>query len=158
MGARRPIITLAEERFAAAMVRADISYRYEPRQFNMWADSHIKVRGFRPDFFLPEAGLYVEIGPKHHKRHKLAMMRRCFPNVRVVVIDNDLLVKRFRVGQEQRSRSVVERIRPETLMSWLWEMWTEQEYAVDKYEQERRVARDRAMAPRAPAVPSMRHQ
>lgn len=143
MGARRPLVTVAEEHFAAALVRAGLGYRYEPRQFNMHADQRPRVRGFRPDFFIPELSLYVEVGPVRHKRPKLGMMRRCFPNVRVLVVDNAEALR-------------LDSMPGADVEAWMWERWAEQEYHSAKFIGERRYARERAMRPRHPSAPSAR--
>jgi hypothetical protein len=63
----------------------DIQWGYEPTSFTS------PECGFRPDLYLPEIHMYVEISASlrrkaRHKRTKLGMMSRHHPDVKVVVL------------------------------------------------------------------------
>lgn len=64
-----------------------VSWTPEPVHFDLSGD-----KGFRPDFYLPELDLFVELTQddvEAKKRCKLADMATLHPNVRVIALDGD---------------------------------------------------------------------
>ena len=81
------------ERFFAELLDAHgVAWEYEPVEFVLsWSDDLRPTCGFRPDFFLPEHGLFIElttlrqslVTPKNRKVRRLAEL---YPDVRVKVL------------------------------------------------------------------------
>ncbi len=68
-----------------AFADASLKVRYEPKVFRSRGTHKV---GFRPDFYLPEVDLYVEVGIYERKKSKARMMRQHHPDVRLLIIDN----------------------------------------------------------------------
>ncbi|MFQ5554082.1 MAG: hypothetical protein ACE5GC_01765 [Acidimicrobiia bacterium] len=65
----------------------DIAWEYEPREFALkWNDSGHPTKFFRPDFYLPEEDLFIEITTMNQKlvtkkNGKLRRVRELYPEV-----------------------------------------------------------------------------
>lgn len=82
--------TETEEAFARLLTALDIAWEYEPEEFVLEIDDAGKTKtAFRPDFYLPELGFYIELTmQKSHsvKNRKLRLMAEKHPNVRVKLL------------------------------------------------------------------------
>jgi hypothetical protein len=86
----------AEESFAKLLDVLGIPWAYEPTAFDLETDEEGKITfGFRPDFYLPDRDLYIELTLRRdlaRKNRQLRYMQERFPNVRVVLLGRkDLL-------------------------------------------------------------------
>src|SRR4051794_21058893 len=81
----------AEAEFARLLDFYGIEWQYEPRAFPLeWQDGRI-VRMFRPDFYLPEYDLYIEITVMkqalvRRKNRKLRKLRELYPDVQIKLL------------------------------------------------------------------------
>lgn len=82
-----------------------VAFEYEPVEFVLaWDGSGRPCSAFRPDFYLPEHDLFLELttlrqGLVTHKHRKLRRLAELYPEVRV-----KLLYRRDLAGLELRSR------------------------------------------------------
>jgi hypoxanthine phosphoribosyltransferase len=87
--------TPTEEAFAKLLDALGISWQYEPREFPLEEKPDGKVKtAFRPDFYLPELDLYVELTMMRTmtaKNRKMRLMSERYPDVRVVLLGKNLL-------------------------------------------------------------------
>jgi hypoxanthine phosphoribosyltransferase len=81
-----------------------VPWEYEPRSFPLeWDEDGRVVEAFKPDFFLPEQNLYVEITVMKQslvtrKNRKIRKVRELYPDVRVKLFyrrDIERLAQRF---------------------------------------------------------------
>jgi hypothetical protein len=78
-----------EEAFARILDYYGVKWEYEPRTFPLEHDQRGNVTvAFKPDFYLPEQNLYVELTtlrPKliQRKNRKLKLMKELYPEVNV---------------------------------------------------------------------------
>lgn len=69
-----------------------VSWRYEPVEFPLvWDDRGHAVRGFRPDFYLPDLRLFVELTVSDQrlvtkKNQKVRAFRTLYPELEIVVV------------------------------------------------------------------------
>ena len=69
----------------------DITWEYEPRQFALtWSDAGHPTTFFRPDFFLPDEDLFIEITTMNQKlvtkkNRKVRRLREVHPDIRCKV-------------------------------------------------------------------------
>ncbi len=67
-------------------------WEYEPVEFPLkWDERGAPVAGFRPDFWLPDRGLFVELTTADQrlvtrKNGKVRRMRELYPEVEVLVV------------------------------------------------------------------------
>ena len=106
----RPMVDFAhpsERVLANLMTLYGVSWRYEPVEFPLaWDDSGRAVRGFRPDFYLPEHRLFVELTVSDQrlvtkKNQKVRAFRALYPELEIVVVyqrDFVALLKRHALG------------------------------------------------------------
>ena len=100
----------SEELFAQMMDFYGIDWQYEPRTFPVeWDGAGNVVEAFKPDFYLPEMDLYVELtfmkqSLVRHKNRKLKRMKELYPEVNVrVFYQKDIEDLIFKLGgQNQR--------------------------------------------------------
>jgi len=65
----------------------DVEWEYEPREFAIKFDHDGKpMKSFRPDFYLPDEGVYIEITTMSQKlvtkkNKKLRLLRELYPDV-----------------------------------------------------------------------------
>lgn len=82
----------SERLFAALLDVHGIRWEYEPVQFALrWADDGTPNAGFRPDFWLPDQGCFVELTTADQrlvtrKNAKVRRLRELYPEVDVVVV------------------------------------------------------------------------
>ncbi len=82
----------SERLFAALLDAHDIRWEYEPVEFALrWDRAGTPVAGFRPDFWLPDQGCFVELTTADQrlvtrKNAKIRRMRELYPEVDVVVV------------------------------------------------------------------------
>lgn len=83
----------SEEDFAALLDFYRIRWQYEPRTFVLREDANGKVEvGFRPDFYLPDYDLFVEVTTKKphlmdRKLRQVEALRQQFPEIRLELLD-----------------------------------------------------------------------
>jgi hypothetical protein len=100
---RHPFSHPAEEAFATILDYYGVEWEYEPRTFPLERDELGNItEAFRPDFYLPQQNLYVELTtlrPKlsTKKNYKIRRMKELYPEVNVKLFKRkemrDLLVK-----------------------------------------------------------------
>lgn len=82
----------SERTFAALLDMHDVRWEYEPVEFTLrWDDDGLPAGGFRPDFWLPDLGCFVELTTADQrlvtrKNAKVRRMRALYPEVTVVVL------------------------------------------------------------------------
>jgi hypothetical protein len=82
----------SEQLFAALLDLAGQRWEYEPVEFPLrWDDSGTPVAGFRPDFYLPDRGLFIELTTADQrlvtrKNGKVRRMRELYPEVPIVIV------------------------------------------------------------------------
>ena len=83
-----------------------VPWEYEPTTFVLEEDEHGRVvEAFKPDFYLPEQDLYVEVTVMKQslvtrKNRKLRKLRQRYPDVRVKLFykrDVERLAERYRL-------------------------------------------------------------
>ena len=96
----------SEELFAQMMDFYGIDWQYEPRTFPVeWDHSGNVVEAFKPDFYLPEMDLYVELtfmkqSLVRHKNRKLKRMKEIYPEVNIrVFYQKDIEDLIFKLGK-----------------------------------------------------------
>lgn len=94
----RPLIDLirfaheSERRFARVLDFYDVPWEYEPVEFSLqWDTNGRTVAGFRPDFWLPEQRLFVEVTTLNQrlvtkKNRKVRRMGELYPEVRIKIL------------------------------------------------------------------------
>ncbi len=81
-----------ERFFAELLDYYGISWEYEPVEFVLsWSDDGLPTGGFRPDFYLPEHDLFIELTTLRQdlvteKNRKVRQLARLYPRVRVKVL------------------------------------------------------------------------
>jgi hypothetical protein len=117
-GATRPAdqITFAhnsERQFARLLDFYRVEWDYEPTAFPIeWDAAGRPVQQFRPDFFLPGFGLYIEITTLNQrlvtkKNRKVRRLRELYPDVRIKVLyQRDYLSLLAKYGLEPPSQMV----------------------------------------------------
>ncbi len=95
-----------EAEFARLLDFYRIAWRYEPTAFPLARQGNRVTEAFRPDFYLPEQDLYVELTTMRQrlidrKHRKLRHFRELYPNIDVVLLsrqDFSGLLGRFGYG------------------------------------------------------------
>jgi hypothetical protein len=117
-GATRPadLITFAhnsERQFARLLDFYRVEWEYEPTAFPIeWDAAGRPVQQFRPDFYLPSFGLYIEITTLNQrlvtkKNRKVRRLRELYPQVRIKVLyQRDYLSLLAKYGLEPPSQMV----------------------------------------------------
>ncbi len=92
---RSPAVDFAhpsERVLANLMTLYGVSWRYEPVEFPLaWDDHGHAIRGFRPDFYLPDYRLFVELTVSDQrlvtkKNQKVRAFRSLYPELEIVVV------------------------------------------------------------------------
>ena len=93
----------AEEIFARILDFYGIEWQYEPRSFPLhWDEKGNVTEAFRPDFYLPQQDLYIELTTlrprlSNHKNRKLRRMKELYPEINIKLFKRremrDLMVK-----------------------------------------------------------------
>jgi hypothetical protein len=82
----------SERLFAALLDLHSVRWEYEPVEFALrWDDEGTPSGGFRPDFWLPDLGYFVELTTADQrlvtrKNAKVRRMRDLYPEVQVLVL------------------------------------------------------------------------
>jgi hypothetical protein len=82
----------SERMFAGLLDLYGVSWRYEPFEFPLaWDDAGRPTKAFRPDFYLPEHSILVELTVADQrlvtrKNAKVRRMRELYPELRVAVV------------------------------------------------------------------------
>jgi hypothetical protein len=117
-GATRPAdqITFAhnsERQFARLLDFYRVEWEYEPTAFPIeWNGAGQPVQHFRPDFYLPRFGLFIEITTLNQrlvtkKNRKVRRLRELYPEVRIKVLyQRDYLSLLAKYGLEPPSQMV----------------------------------------------------
>jgi hypothetical protein len=118
-GATRPAdqITFAhnsERQFARLLDFYRVEWEYEPTAFPIeWDAGGRPVQHFRPDFYLPRFGLYIEITTLNQrlvtkKNRKVRRLRELYPDVRIKILyQRDYLSLLAKYGLEPPSQLAV---------------------------------------------------
>jgi hypothetical protein len=87
-----PFAHESEERFARILDFYNVAWEYEPVEFVLeWDRSGRPIAAFRPDFWLPNPGLFVELTTLNQrlvtkKNGKIRRLGELYPEVRVTVL------------------------------------------------------------------------
>jgi hypothetical protein len=115
-GATRPADQIAfahnsERQFARLLDFYRVEWEYEPTAFPIeWDAAGQPVQLFRPDFYLPRFGLYIEITTLNQrlvtkKNRKVRRLRELYPDVRIKVLyQRDYLSLLAKYGLERPSQ------------------------------------------------------
>jgi hypoxanthine phosphoribosyltransferase len=82
----------SERLFAALLDVHEIEWEYEPVEFTLgWSDGGAPTSGFRPDFWLPAQGSFVELTTADQrlvtrKNAKIRRLRQLYPEVSLVIV------------------------------------------------------------------------
>ncbi|MFM9107915.1 MAG: phosphoribosyltransferase family protein [Chloroflexota bacterium] len=82
----------AEEEFASLLSWHHVRWVYEPTSFAIdWDEAGAPASYFRPDFFLPDERLYVELTTMRQplvtqKNRKVRLLRQLYPSVRIKLL------------------------------------------------------------------------
>jgi hypothetical protein len=97
----------SERMFATLLDLYGVQWRYEPFEFPLaWGDDGSPIKAFRPDFYLPEHSLLVELTVADQrlvtrKNAKVRRMRELYPELRIAVVyQRDLAALLQRHGLE----------------------------------------------------------
>jgi len=97
----------SERVFATLLDLYGVRWRYEPFEFPLaWDDAGRPTKAFRPDFYLPEHSLFVELTVADQrlvtrKNAKLRRMRALYPELAVAIVyQRDLATLLERHGLE----------------------------------------------------------
>lgn len=100
----------SEREFAEFLDEAELPWEYEPHTFALEhsADGRL-LEAVTPDFYLPEAGLYIECTEMKpslatRKRRKLRKLRARYGEVVTLVGRSEFARLREKYGQARRSR------------------------------------------------------
>jgi hypothetical protein len=106
----------SEHRFARILDFYGVRWEYEPVEFALeWDESGRPTSGFRPDFWLPEPGLFVELTTLSQplvtkKNGKVRRMAELYPDVRLTLLYQrdtlDLLSKYGLAGEAGRRSGI----------------------------------------------------
>ena len=99
----------SEAEFARLLNYYGIDWQYEPDQFPLqWRDGR-PVEMFRPDFYLTEYDMYIELTTMRQalvrrKNRKLRLLRALYPEINIKLLyrrDYQRLLERFGIPQEE---------------------------------------------------------
>ncbi len=97
----------SERIFATLLDLYSVTWRYEPFEFPLsWDDAGHPTKAFRPDFYLPEHSLLVELTVADQrlvtrKNAKVRRMRELYPELHVAIVyQRDLVTLLERHGLE----------------------------------------------------------
>jgi hypothetical protein len=106
----------SEHRFARILDFYGVRWEYEPVEFALdWDVAGRPTSGFRPDFWLPDPGLFVELTTLNQrlvtkKNGKVRRLAELYPDVRVTLLYQrdtlDLLSKYGLAGEDGRQPNV----------------------------------------------------
>jgi len=100
----------SEKAFSAFLSLYGHKWEYEPIEFALaWNENGQPIRGFRPDFYLPELNVFIELTVLEQrlvtkKNAKIRAFRALYPEVELVVVYrkdfNDIVLKHSNVTSE----------------------------------------------------------
>jgi len=103
----------SEKTFASFLSLYGHKWEYEPFEFALaWNENGQPIRGFRPDFYLPELNVFIELTVLEQrlvtkKNAKIRAFRALYPEVELVVVYqkdfNDIVLKHSNVTSEVRA-------------------------------------------------------
>jgi len=103
----------SEKTFASFLSLYGYKWDYEPIEFALaWNENGQPIRGFRPDFYLPELNVFIELTVLEQrlvtkKNAKIRAFRALYPEVELVVVYqkdfNDIVLKHSNVTSEVRA-------------------------------------------------------
>ncbi len=108
----------SEERFARILDFYGVLWDYEPVEFALeWDADGRPTAGFRPDFWLPQPGLYVEVTTLNQrlvtkKNGKVRRMADLYPDVRITLLyqrDTLALLGKYGLAGEDLQQSGIAR-------------------------------------------------
>lgn len=82
----------SEREFAALLDFYGIAWEYEPVEFVLeWDDQGVPTSAFRPDFYLPDHGVFVELTTLRQdlvtrKNRKVRRLAELYPDVRLKML------------------------------------------------------------------------
>jgi hypothetical protein len=82
----------SEQLFAALLDLNEERWEYEPVEFPLrWDAQGTPVSGFRPDFYLPDRGVFIELTTADQrlvtrKNGKVRRMRELYPEVPIIIV------------------------------------------------------------------------
>jgi hypoxanthine phosphoribosyltransferase len=82
----------SERLFATLLDLSGERWQYEPVEFPLaWDSSGSPVSGFRPDFYLPRRGVFIELTTADQrlvtrKNAKIRRLRQLYPDVSLIVV------------------------------------------------------------------------
>ncbi len=122
-GPKPKFVHPAEEVFARILDFYGIEWQYEPRTFPLrWDEQGNITEAFKPDFYLPQQNLYVELTTLRprlstHKNRKLRRLRELYPDVQIKLFKRremrDLMVKYGLISEAHTIRGDAAQQRPE---------------------------------------------
>ncbi len=111
-GKRLPrFVNSSERELAELLDEAGLPWEYEPHTFPLAVDEDGRLlEAVTPDFYLPEAGLYIEVTEMrpqlaHRKRRKLRKLRALYGEVVTLVGRREFQRLREKYGQARGSRN-----------------------------------------------------
>jgi len=103
----------SEKTFSAFLSLYGHKWEYEPIEFALaWNENGQPIRGFRPDFYLPELNVFIELTVLEQrlvtkKNAKIRAFRALYPEVELLVVYqkdfNDIVLKHSNVTREVRA-------------------------------------------------------
>jgi hypoxanthine phosphoribosyltransferase len=108
----------SEQRFARILDFYGVEWEYEPVEFALaWGPDGRPTSAFRPDFWLPHPGLFVEVTTLNQrlvtkKNGKVRRMAALYPDVRVTLLyqrDTLALLAKYGLAGDAGSRGPVAR-------------------------------------------------
>jgi hypothetical protein len=118
-----PVVTRfaheSERRFARILDFYGVLWEYEPVEFALdWDDHGRPMAGFRPDFWLPQPGLFVEVTTLNQrlvtkKNGKVRRLGQLYPEVRVTLLyqrDTLALLAKYGLAGDSAAHSDIARI------------------------------------------------
>ena len=103
----------SEKTFASFLNLYGHKWEYEPIEFALsWNENGQPTRGFRPDFYLPDLNVFIELTVLEQrlvtkKNAKIRAFRALYPEVELVVVYqkdfNDIVLKHSSVTSEVRA-------------------------------------------------------
>ena len=98
----------SERQFARLLDFYDIEWEYEAQEFAVeWDDEGLAIKFFRPDFYLPGEGIFIEITTMNQKlvtkkNRKVRRLRELYPEVRCKIFyQRDYLHLLVKYGLEE---------------------------------------------------------
>jgi hypothetical protein len=88
----------SEEMFADVLDTLELEWEYEPTVFIIKEVNGRVKRAFRPDFYLPDLDLYIEISTctnRRRKRRKVEAAQERYPDANIILLLSDRLNEIF---------------------------------------------------------------